>query len=551
MAKVGKYTGAKFEESLQLIKPAIEWAEKQDIKRLRRFLFESANIPLYCFSSGGSSSANDYLALLYETNQGMAKSLTPLAMASISDESLKSAKIIIVSNSGKSVDVAYMVSRAASVNPKGVCGITGYSGRDNLIIKTLKGITDNWFEYAWPSTPSFISTNSTIAKFALFYKAFTNDSNIVSKLNVDIVPSNCYTYLPRVEGNIPPLNGIRNFIVLYNGWSRPIAQDFESKMVESGIASVQLCDYRNYCHGRFIFISRHFEDSAFLLFLTPRDKDFARRLIFEGKTYRGNRDVFPKNTPIITIETELNCPLASLDLLIKEQVLFNDVANAFGIEPCNPDNPKGINKEFPRCCEWGVMAEMKSLNNGNLNGSNGTLKKVSRKIAINYDPKKSVGDIARENNVSIATIRKFIIDKNIDRNRDEKLNTYNKVWHEYIKDSNISRAALARKLKMSVNTVNYYLGIEANKIELEDGKVGMATEHPTVKKLRGSIPALQERFSKFCKVRDKYSNLAAEEYLKILHWTNNEDNYEMIVKFLQMQDFKYRFKDEKVELICN
>ena len=94
MAKIGKYKDARFEDSLQLIRPALEWAEKQDVERLRRFLVENANIPLYCFSSGGSSASNDYLALLYETNKGMAKSLTPLAMASLSDEALKSAKII-------------------------------------------------------------------------------------------------------------------------------------------------------------------------------------------------------------------------------------------------------------------------------------------------------------------------------------------------------------------------------------------------------------------------------------------------------------------------
>ena len=67
MAKVGKYANAKFEDSIRLMRSALEWAEKQDVERLRKFLLESANMPLYCFSSGGSSATNDYLALLYET----------------------------------------------------------------------------------------------------------------------------------------------------------------------------------------------------------------------------------------------------------------------------------------------------------------------------------------------------------------------------------------------------------------------------------------------------------------------------------------------------
>lgn len=557
MAKVGKYKEAKFEDSIRLIRSALEWAEKQDVERLRKFLLESANMPLYCFSSGGSSATNDYLALLYETNIGMAKSLTPLAMTNISDEALKSAKIIITSGGGHGVDEKYTVNRAASVNPKGVCGITSSNDGHNIVINTLKKVTDNWFFFNTPKLDGFIGTVSISGMFGVIYKTFTNDGDFVRKLDFDLTPTHCYSYTPRVEGDIPSFKDIKNYIALYNGWSSPIAQDFESKMVECGIASVQMCDYRNYCHGRFIFLSRHLEESALVLFITPREKEYAKRLILEGKTFRGGYDVFPKNTPIIIIETELDNPLATIDLMIKMQVCFNDIAKANRLsdddDPCNPDNPNGIDKRFPRSLDWGNMAEMESLNNGNINGSTGTLKCVSRKKVINYNPKKSIGDIARENGVSVATVRKFIIDKNIDRNRDEKLNTYNEVWYEYIKDSDVSRAALARKLKMSVNTVNLYLGMKADEIELEHGKVGMAIEHPIVKERRRAIQDLQERFDKFCKVRNRYPNLTAGEYLKRLSWVDDKNgkNLAMVVSFMQMKEFMYKFKDKEIEFVSN
>jgi hypothetical protein len=38
MAKVGKYANAKFEDSIRLMRSALEWAEKQDVERLRKFL---------------------------------------------------------------------------------------------------------------------------------------------------------------------------------------------------------------------------------------------------------------------------------------------------------------------------------------------------------------------------------------------------------------------------------------------------------------------------------------------------------------------------------
>lgn len=557
MAKIGKYKDARFEDSLQLIRPALEWAEKQDVEKLSRFLLESANVPLYCFSSGGSSASNDYLALLYESNKAMAKSLTPLSMASISDEALKSAKIIITSGGGHGSDEDYTVHRAASVNPQGVCGITSKNDGHNIVINTLKGVTDNWFLFNTPRQSGFIGTDSIIAMFGLFYKAFTNDSDIVNKLDFDLSSTHCYSYAPRVEGNIPSIKDIRNYIVLYNGWSRPAAQDFENKMIEGGIASVQLCDYRNFCHGRFIFLSKHLEDSVLLLFLTPREKEFARRLVLEGKTFRGQRDVFPKNTGIIIIETGHDDPLASIDLMIKMQVCFNDIAKANRFsendDPCNPDNPNGINKEFPRSLDWGNMAEMKSLNIGSINGSTGTLRNVSRKKVINYDPKKSIINIAKENGVSVATVRKFIIDKHIDRNRDEKMNTYNEVWFEYIKDSDISMAALAKKLKMSVNTVKDYLEILPQDIKPEKGKVCMVMEHPLVKELREAIPSLSERFSKFCKVRERHPNLKSGEYLKKLNWADDKKgkNISIISDFMQMREFVYKYKNMRIELIPN
>lgn len=555
MPKASRYNGSKFEDSLQLILPALEWAEKQDVERLRRFLVENANIPLYCFSSGGASSANDYLSLLYETNQGMSKSLTPLMMTSISDEALKRAKILIMSGEGHGSDESYTVPRAASVNPKGVCGISRKNDGKNIVVNTLKKVTTNWFLYHWTKQDAFIATDSTIAKFALYYKAFTNDADIVSKLDLNLAPEHCFTYKPRVEGNIPSIKELKNYIVLYNGWSRPVAQDFECKMIECGIASVQMCDYRNFCHGRFIFLSRHLEDSTLVLFVTPREKEFVRRLILEAKTFRGQRDVFPKNTAIMTIETELDNPLASIDLLIKMQVCFHEIAKACKLsdkdDPCNPDNPNGINKEFPRSLDWGDMATMKPLGNGSSQGSIGTIRSVSRKKAINYDPKKSVEQLAKSNGVTVPTIRKYILDKHIDRKRDERMLVYNRVWLEYIQDSEISQAAMARKLNMSVNTIKEYLGTEAKKIEPEEGKIGMASEHPKVKELREAIPVLQERFEKFRVIRESLPDLSAGDYLKKLNWSDDRKgkNLELVKNFMQMKKFEYKFKNGEIEYI--
>ena len=554
MARKSEENKPKFEESLKQIRSALEWAEKQDVDRLRKFFLDSANVPLYCFSSGGASSALEYAALLYECNQGMSKPLTPLMMASISDEALKRAKILIVTGDGDGWDEKYTSKRASLVNPQGTCAIVRECGKDNYVVNTLKKVTTNWYVYKWLTQPnSFIATIETMCKFGLFYKAFTNDSNIVSKLDIDITPSHCFSYAPRVEGAIPKLQEVKNYIVLYSGWSKPVATDFECKMIEGGFASVQLCDYRNFCHGRFIFLSKHLADSALVLFLTPREQQFAKDLILESITWRDKTDVFPTNTPIIKIETEFDNPLATIDLMIKMQVCFNDIAKDFGDEPCDPKNPCVIDKRFPRSTPFKELLEMGALGGKNSQGSIGTLKQISRKKALNYDPTKSIAQIARKNGVAIATIRKYIQDMNIDRNRDEKMNTYNKVWLEYLNDSLVSQTELAKKLGMSVNTIRQYLNTKAEDIKSQEGKVGMAVEHPTVKELREVVPELEKRFDRFCSVRDKYVDLTAEEYLKKLNWSADKHgrNLRIVNDFMLMKDFKFKYKNRIIELIYN
>ena len=196
---------------------------------------------------------------------------------------------------------------------------------------------------------------------------------------------------------------------------------------------------------------------------------------------------------------------------------------------------------------------MGALGNGLLQGSVGTLKGVSRKKVIDYDPKKSIKELAKENGVTIPTIRKFIIEKNIDRNRDEKLNKYNKIWFEYIKDSSVSIASLAKKLKMSVNTVKEYLGKDAKEIAVGEGKIGMASEHPLVKELREDISNLQKRFDKFRVIREQHDNLSAREYLKRLGWSDDKDgrNLALVANFMNMREFMYQFKDKGIVFIHN
>lgn len=62
----------------------------------------------------------------------------------------------------------------------------------------------------------------------------------------------------------------------------------------------------------------------------------------------GDWQVLPNETPIITIKTDFDNPLASIDLSVKANVFFADLAeNYYGFNPLNPPNYGGVRKEYP------------------------------------------------------------------------------------------------------------------------------------------------------------------------------------------------------------
>lgn len=81
----------------------------------------------------------------------------------------------------------------------------------------------------------------------------------------------------------------------------------------------------------------------------------------------------------------------------------------------------------------------------------------------------------------------------------------------------------------------------------------MASEHPLVKELREDISNLKKRFDKFCMIREQYENLSAGEYLKRLGWSDDKEgrNLALVVNFMNMREFMYKFKDKGIEFIHN
>ena len=539
MSKKEKFA---FADCLPLVKNTFRWAEQQDVSGLQRFLFTHPELPMFCLSSGGSSSALSYAALLYSAYKGLARMVTPLSFSSVSDDSIRNSKVLILSKSGKGTDIKYLIDRILPLNPERTAGITHAKEEgENWLLDSLIKTNNNWFVYDWEDHEGFIATLSPFAMFGLFYKTFTNDDCFTDKLNLDLSPSKCFNYRYLNCPDKPAaFKDIKNYIVLYSGWSEPVAQDFESKMIESGFASVQLCDYRNFTHGRFIFLSNHLEDSALVLMLTPREKEFVDRLILKAKNREGGK-LYPAKTQIVTLESTFDSPLAAVDLLYKEAVFFTEIGKSVGYDPNHPDNLSGIDKRIPRGIDFPHLLENSGLKGIKVNP-------VSEAASIQYDPTLTLAELARINKVSLDEVSNYIQQRHIDRTHDDAVLLYNLVWKNYLRDSEKSFTVLAGESGCSIQQVEEILQDVDPKYPVAKGKVGLVMIDSEIKKLYKKSQEFIGKFEKVKNVQQEHPEYTAEEICKALKWSLHF-NKNSVQQLMQMKEYRFKFYKGKFELV--
>lgn len=325
-------------------------ASEADVTALRSFLFSNPGKPLVATGSGGAESVADFTALLYGARGGVGTAVSPYTMNSFSDEALRTSKQLLVSAGGHNNDIVFAARRVLGVNPGASASLTLSLGDRNEVRKIfLKAGSGLSFDIPGGRVhDGFVSTGTPLKFFALLCRAFNPGCDLAKYSEMPLSPF-------RVELNdgtplgVDALRGIGSLVVLHGSWGRPVALNLEGKLVESGLATAMVSDYRNYCHGRFIYTSNHLEDSAVVMLVSPRERDIAER----------TRRFLPSQTRLVIIETGEDSPEASLDLLVRSTGFFFDLCEATGTDHESPANPGRIDKRVPMWVPF--VSEMKRI----------------------------------------------------------------------------------------------------------------------------------------------------------------------------------------------
>ena len=313
--------GKPFKGELEKLQGTIKWAEKQDVTSLAKFLLaEDKCVPLVCIGSGGSLSACHYAAMLYRQCNGvLAEAMTPLQLMYAGRDIIRDSKLLFLSASGKNKDILNAIKYGVKYNEEGMMSLTLRKNNptEELLEKFPK--VQRWCEDIPSEKDGFLATNSLVATFTLLCRSF-NQAPVSNGISQE------RTYPTNYEFD---LSAIQNFLVLYGAAGEPVAWDIESKLTEAALGSALLSDYRNFGHGRHHWFSKKGDNSCIIALITPVERELAYKTI----------GCLPKDVPVIFIETELETPAASIDMLLKAFRFVNDLGETRGIDPGRPGVP--------------------------------------------------------------------------------------------------------------------------------------------------------------------------------------------------------------------
>lgn len=313
-----------FSAELEEMTSALTWAENTPIPNLEEAVSASEGNSLLSVGSGGSLTCATMASMLHQSQGPVSKASPPLEFMN-SRKSVSESSVLLLSASGSNADILSAFKFAATVEPP---TLTTLSTRTDTELNELQTRYQfaRTLEYDLPTgRDGFLATNTLLATCVLLTRAYLTafetewESLEIADRTLD---------RSRVDTeNIPQKE---SWTVLYGGWGRVPAIDFESKFTEAALGHVQLSDYRNFGHGRHHWLAKRGEETCVLALITPEEKEIAKKTISR----------LPDPITVLCLETELVGPSAALDLLRKIFRLVELRGQHTGIEPSSPGVPE-------------------------------------------------------------------------------------------------------------------------------------------------------------------------------------------------------------------
>ena len=275
--------GKPYESELARLSAVYDWAMAVDIRPTTDLIDALAEQPLLAVGSGGSLTAAVAACYFHQRYaQKLAHAVTP--MDAVSLPTLHDIGVLMTTGGGRNPDVLGCFRRLVEREPRqfGVICAT-----ENTPLSDLAGTYRyvRTHEFALPSgKDGFIATNSLVATIVLLARSYQelygDEKSMPDEFSALWGPhTNSDESLRRIESAADAVMDFDSLVVLYGPTGFPAALDIESKCSETGLANVQLADYRNFAHGRHHGLSIKSAETAVLAIVTDEDRKLALKTL--------------------------------------------------------------------------------------------------------------------------------------------------------------------------------------------------------------------------------------------------------------------------------
>jgi hydroxymethylpyrimidine pyrophosphatase-like HAD family hydrolase len=313
--------GKPFNSELENLQKSLLWAKNCNLDNYH-FFFDFLKYPNIVVGSGGSMSVCALVSLLHSQSGLLSVFSSPLDFNYLKHAVDTNTNVIFITASGNNTDILFGYKNAIELHPKGIYNFI--LSKDSKLLKHAeKYSVSKSFQFEPPiQKDGFLATNSLIVFFTLFSRIYNVDVKIDN-----VIPEQ--KFLKEIKTFVEKLENDFTLIVLYSGWSKPVAIDIESKFSEAGLGNILITDYRNFGHGRHNWLDKKKTQTAIVSLVTNEDLDLITKTL----------SLIPENIPILKINSEYFNANGSIDLLAKSFYLVNEIGIIKDIDPGRPGVP--------------------------------------------------------------------------------------------------------------------------------------------------------------------------------------------------------------------
>jgi hypothetical protein len=319
--------GKPYQSELAKLPETYQWALSIDATTLEERLASVANCPVIAIGSGGSHSTAILVADIHQRQTGeVGRADTPWMAASYLKQ-LKGSAVVLVSGAGRNPDILGVARRAVQSEPESLIALC--ASKSSPLARIVGNYARGFcFDFDVPAgKDGFLATNSLLALGVLVLKGHGIR---------DVLPQSLDPGAIVVDGNRKKLSAVdddfftRNSVaVLYGPDARVAAADLESKLVEAGLVSAHLADYRNFAHGRHHWFAKH-PESRVIALASDDDIELARRTLA----------LLPRHISSLLVTSTRSGPSAWVELQVAVFELVRRYGQAVGIDPGRPGVPE-------------------------------------------------------------------------------------------------------------------------------------------------------------------------------------------------------------------